>query len=126
MPARNDAPSRCPPPRAPKSRRPTSGPEADAELAALAKALGHPVRVQILRILLSRTTSVCGEIVDELPLAQSTVSQHLKVLKEAGLIRGEIAGPRVCYCIEPDALRRLAELTAALAALIPAHGEGAC
>ncbi len=118
--------SSCPPPRAAPARRPTAGPKADAELAELAKAVGHPVRVQILRILLSRTTCVCGEIVDELPLAQSTVSQHLKVLKEAGLIRGEIDGPRVCYCIEPDALRRLAELTGALAARIPAVSEGAC
>jgi ArsR family transcriptional regulator len=104
----------CPPPR--KSRKqPTSGPRADAELAELAKAVGHPVRVQILRILLSREACVCGEIVDELPLAQSTVSQHLKVLKEAGLIRGEIDGPRVGYCVEPDALLRLKALVADLA-----------
>jgi ArsR family transcriptional regulator len=126
MRARNAPPPRCPPPRVPKGRRPTSGREADAELAELAKALGHPVRVQILRILLSRTTCVCGEIVDELPLAQSTVSQHLKVLKEAGLIRGEIAAPRVCYCIEPDALRRLAELTAALAASLGDDAARSC
>jgi ArsR family transcriptional regulator len=57
---------------------------------------------------------VCGDIVSELPLAQSTVSQHLKVLKNAGLIRGEISGPRVCYCIEPRTLRRLKVLIAAL------------
>jgi len=90
--------------------RPIEGPEADEELAALAKAIGHPARVQILRILVRRTACVCGDIVDELPLAQSTVSQHLKVLKEAGLIRGEVDGPRVCYCIEPRALRRLKAL----------------
>jgi ArsR family transcriptional regulator, arsenate/arsenite/antimonite-responsive transcriptional repressor len=87
--------------------RPIEGAEADEELAALAKAIGHPARVQILRILARRSTCVCGDLVDELPLAQSTVSQHLKVLKEAGLIRGEIDRPRVCYCIEPRALRRL-------------------
>lgn len=80
----------------------------------LAKALGHPARVQILRILVRRTACVCGDIVDEVPLAQSTVSQHLKVLKEAGLIRGEVDGPRVCYCIEPRALRRLKVLVAGL------------
>jgi ArsR family transcriptional regulator, arsenate/arsenite/antimonite-responsive transcriptional repressor len=57
---------------------------------------------------------VCGDIVDELPLAQSTVSQHLKVLKDAGLIRGEIDGPRVCYCVEPRVLRRLKALVGSL------------
>ncbi len=77
------------------------GAAADERLAQLAKALGHPARVAIVRILLRRASCVCGEIVDELPLAQSTVSQHLKVLKEAGLIRGEVDGPRVCYCVEP-------------------------
>jgi ArsR family transcriptional regulator len=57
---------------------------------------------------------ICGEIVDELPLAQSTVSQHLKVLKEAGLIRGEVDGPRTCYCVEPRAVRRLKALVGSL------------
>lgn len=103
----------CPPPKKGK-KKPTTGPEAEAELAELAKAIGHPVRVQILRLLLARDACVCGEIVDELPLAQSTVSQHLKVLKEAGLIRGEIDGPRIGYCVEPETLRRLKALVAAL------------
>ena len=67
-----------------------------------------------MRLLSTRDACVCGEIVDELPLAQSTVSQHLKILKEAGLIRGEIDGPRVCYCIEPKALRRLKALAGSL------------
>ena len=71
------------------------------ELATLAKALGHPARVQIVRFLLSRDSCMCGDIVEHLPLAQSTVSQHLKMLKESGLIRGTIDGPRVCYCVEP-------------------------
>src|SRR5512132_318705 len=84
--------------------RPVEGDDADQELALLAKAVGHPARVQILRLLVRRDACICGDIVDELPLAQSTVSQHLKVLKDAGLIRGEIDGPRVCYCIEPRAL----------------------
>jgi len=70
--------------------------------------------VKILRLLSARTSCVCGELVDELPLAQSTVSQHLKVLKEAGLIRGEISGPRSCYCLEPRAVRRLKALIGAL------------
>lgn len=104
----------CPEPDERPDLRPAEGPEADEELAALARALGNPARVQILRLLLRRGTCVCGEIVDELPLAQSTVSQHLKVLKEAGLIRGDIDGPRVCYCVEPRALRRLKVLVAGL------------
>lgn len=104
----------CPDPVNEPDLRPVEGPEADEDLAALAKAIGHPIRVQILRILDHRTSCMCGDIVDELPLAQSTVSQHLKVLKDAGLIRGEVDGPRVCYCIEPRALRRLKALTAGL------------
>ena len=80
----------------------------------LAKALGHPARVQILRLLVRREACICGDIVDELPLAQSTVSQHLKVLKDAGLVMGEIDGPRVCYCVEPRTLRRLKVLVAGL------------
>ncbi len=94
--------------------RPVEGPAADEELAVLAKAVGHPARVQILRLLVRREACICGDIVDELPLAQSTVSQHLKVLKDAGLIRGEIDGPRVCYCVEPRALRRLKALVGSL------------
>ncbi len=86
----------------------------DRELGMLAKAIGHPARVQILRFLLGRDSCMCGDIVDELPLAQSTVSQHLKILKGAGLIRGTIDGPRVCYCIEPKVLKRLKDLVADL------------
>lgn len=104
----------CPEPNAELDLRPAEGEEADADLAALAKAIGHEARVQILRLLARRTACVCGDIVDELPLAQSTVSQHLKVLKDAGLIRGDVDGPRVCYCIEPRALRRLKVLVAGL------------
>ena len=93
---------------------PPDGDKADQELAKLAKALAHPVRVRIVRILAGRASCVCGELVDELPLAQSTVSQHLKVLKEAGLIRGSIDGPRVCYCLAPPMLERLKALVSAL------------
>ena len=71
----------------------------DNRIARYAKALGHPARVAILRLLLKRQTCVCGDIVDELPLSQSTVSQHLKELKDAGLIKGEIEGKSTCYCI---------------------------
>lgn len=87
---------------------------ADERLAALAKALGHPARVAILRILIRRQGCICGEIVEELPLAQSTVSQHLKVLKDAGWIRGEIDGPRVCYCLEPETLLQFQQLVGSI------------
>ena len=81
----------------------------DAQLAAWAKALGHPARIAILRTLAERQTCLCGEVVEELPLAQATVSQHLRVLRDAGLIRGEADGPRSCYCLDAPALRRLHE-----------------
>ena len=77
--------------------------EADLTLATYAKALAHPARVAILRILLERSSCICGDIVEELPLSQSTVSQHLKELKEAGLIKGDIDGKKVCYCIDEKA-----------------------
>lgn len=94
----------CCPPATQSVTRPETQEEVDALLAKLAKALGHPARVAIIRILLRRQSCVCGDIVDVLPLAQSTVSQHLKILKEAGLIRGDVDGVRVCYCIEPQML----------------------
>lgn len=83
-------------------------------LAKLAWAIAHPARVQIVRLLIGREACVCGEIVDCLPLAQSTVSQHLKILKESGLIQGEVDGPKVCYCINPGKLEQLKTLVAAL------------
>lgn len=84
------------------------------ELAKLAWAIAHPARVKILSILLTRDTCMCGELVDAMPLAQSTVSQHLKILKESGLVQGEIDGPKVCYCVNPAMLSHLKELVAAL------------
>ncbi len=68
-------------------------------LAQLAKALGHPARIAILEFLIRKNECICGDIVDELPLSQSTVSQHLKELKDAGIIKGEISGVKTCYCI---------------------------
>jgi ArsR family transcriptional regulator len=94
--------------------RPVEGPEADEELALLAKAVGHPARVRILRILSNREARVCSQIVGELPLAQSTVSEHLRILKEAGLIRSREDGPRVGYCIQYPALRRFKALVAVI------------
>lgn len=90
--------------------------DGDEELAVLAKALGHPARVRIIRFLLEQGegTCVCGDICEEIPLAQSTVSQHLKMLKNAGLICGEVDGPRVCYSIDKARLELCKELVRAL------------
>ncbi len=80
------------------------------KLAGLCKALGHPARIRILEILLKKGTCQCGELVAGMSLAQSTVSQHLKMLKTSGLIVGEIDGPRRCYCVDPSQLERLKSL----------------
>jgi ArsR family transcriptional regulator len=94
-------------------RREEVGAEA-TQLATFCKALAHPARVHILKILIERNACVCGEIVDALPLAQSTVSEHLRVLKAAGLVTGEIDGPRVCYCVNKKAIGVLRGLFAGL------------
>ncbi len=75
--------------------------------AEIAKALGHPARIAILKILAQRTTCFCGDITEVLPMAQSTVSQHLKALKSAGLITGEVEGVRTCYCLNPEGVKEL-------------------
>ncbi|MFM1794451.1 MAG: hypothetical protein RL642_836 [Bacteroidota bacterium] len=75
-------------------------------VAKYAKALSHPARIAILHVLIKKQTCVCGDIVDELPLSQSTVSQHLKELKAAGLIKGDIEGTSVCYCIDEAAWKK--------------------
>ena len=82
----------------------------DEELARLAKALAHPARVAIVRFLIRGGECICGGIVDRLPLSQATVSQHLKVLKDAGWIKGEVDGPRVCYCACSETLPRFVAL----------------
>jgi DNA-binding transcriptional ArsR family regulator len=76
----------------------------EIRLAEIAKALSHPARIALLKAIAKRSDCVCGELVELLPLAQATVSQHLKELKRVGLIKGEIDGPRSCYCINPDAV----------------------
>ena len=93
---------------------PVEGPAADDELAAFAKAIAHPVRVRILRMLANKEARMCSHIVDELPLAQSTVSEHLRILRTAGLVRANENGPRVSYCIVPSALQRLKALLEAV------------
>ena len=97
---------------------------ADQEVAAVAKALGHPARVAILRLLAQRQSCVCGELVLELPLSQSTVSQHLKELKAAGLVQGEVDGPRVCYCLDPAGWARARQLLGELPAAPPLAAAG--
>ncbi len=86
----------------------------DEGTAAAAKALGHPVRVRILRLLAERRACVTGDLVAELPLAQSTVYEHLRILREAGLIQGEIDGPRVSYCVNQAGLAAFKHAVAGL------------
>jgi ArsR family transcriptional regulator len=86
----------------------------DDTLAAMAKALAHPARVKILRVLDARQACVTGDVVAEIGLAQSTISEHLRILREAGLIQGEIEGPRTRYCVSSTGL---ASLRAGIAAL---------
>jgi ArsR family transcriptional regulator len=89
-------------------------PDLDAELAMYCKALGHPHRVHILRFLLSQNACFAGDIGDQIPVAASTVSQHLKHLRNAGLIQGKVDGPRRCYCVAPGAVETLKQLVGAL------------
>ncbi len=111
-------PAACCPPERPgaldRLAAPVADPAADEELAAFAKALGHPVRVRILRMLASKDARMCSHIVDELPLAQSTVSEHLRILRHAGLVQANEERPRVGYCIVPSALKRLKALLEAM------------
>lgn len=78
--------------------------------AELMKALAHPARIAIIELLVEKETCICGDITDELPLAQSTVSQHLKALKNAGIIKGEIDGVRTCYCLDREGIVEFNEL----------------
>lgn len=80
------------------------------QLADLAKAFAHPARIAILEFLAKQNTCICGDIVEKLPLSQATVSQHLAELKRIGLIKGEIAGPKVCYCIDKKAWQEAKQL----------------
>lgn len=80
--------------------------EEDLLIAKFAKALSHPARVAIIKLLLQKQSCICGDIVEDLPIAQSTVSQHLKELKESGLIKGNIDGASICYCVDTDVLQK--------------------
>lgn len=99
--------------------------EADA-IASIAKALAHPARVRIIAFLLSRPGCIGGDIVDQVGLAQSTVSEHLRILKEAGIVTGAIDHPRVCYSLDPSALAPIRDLIEAIASRPPADEAPCC
>jgi ArsR family transcriptional regulator len=88
----------------PAKDQPVDNNLADEDIASIAKALSHPARIQIIRLLLSKKTCIGGDIVDVIGLAQSTVSEHLRILKASGVISGEITHPRVCYSLNPSRL----------------------
>jgi DNA-binding transcriptional ArsR family regulator len=98
----------------------------EQELAEFAKALSHPARIAILKVLAQRNECICGDIVEVLPLAQSTVSQHLKELKTAGLIEGTVDGPRSCYCINWKAFEKFSTDLSTLFINLKTKNEKAC
>lgn len=100
--------------------------EKQNQLATLAKALGHPARIAILDFLLKVDTCICGDIVNELPLAQPTISQHLKELKNAGLIKGNIEGNAICYCIDETALEILQDYLRTISTKIEMKKSNCC
>lgn len=95
-------------------------------IAILAKALGHPARVAIIDYLLQVEACICGDIVNELPLAQPTVSQHLKELKNAKIIKGEIEGNSICYCIDETAIQTLQQYFTNISTLLSNNGKKCC
>lgn len=99
--------------------------EQQNRIAVIAKVLGHPARIAILEHLIKRQTCVCGDLVEVLPLAQATVSQHLKELKAVGLIKGEVEGTSVCYCIDPAAWEEARQILLNLFQL-PSASESCC
>jgi ArsR family transcriptional regulator, arsenate/arsenite/antimonite-responsive transcriptional repressor len=98
----------------------------EQELAAFAKAMSHPARIAILKLLAQHNECICGEIVEVLPLSQSTVSQHLKELKNAGLVNGTVDGPRSCYCINWKAFEKFMNEFSFLFNKLKVQNEKAC
>jgi len=96
------------------------------DIARMAKALGHPARVAIIEYLLKVDACICGDIVNELPLAQPTVSQHLKELKNAGLIKGNIEGNAICYCIDEKALQKFQNYFAKVSSRLEIKNSKCC
>ena len=99
--------------------------ESEIILAQYAKAIAHPARIMIIRLLSMKNACVCGDIVNELPLSQSTVSQHLKELKKAGLVKGDVEGTSICYCLDKAALRKIIDMIGSLAK-IPFSDKSCC
>ncbi len=100
--------------------------EAQNRMAAIMKALGHPARIAIIEYLLKVNSCICGDIVNELPLAQPTVSQHLKELKNAGLIKGNIEGTAICYCIDENAVALLTQYFGTMQATLKCKKDNCC
>jgi DNA-binding transcriptional ArsR family regulator len=96
------------------------------ELATISKALGHPARLAIVDFLIKVDTCICGDIVNELPLAQPTVSQHLKELKNAGIIKGNIEGNAICYCIDEEAIKKLNDYFGQILTLLKDKKSNCC
>ena len=100
--------------------------EQQNEIASIAKAMGHPARVAILQHLFKLNSCICGDLVDEIGLAQPTISQHLKELKQAGLIQGTIEGTSICYCINQDKWTLIAQLFNSFLSQKPCKGSNCC
>jgi DNA-binding transcriptional ArsR family regulator len=100
--------------------------DAQNRMAGMLKALGHPARLAIVEQLLAERSCICGDLVSALPLAQPTVSQHLRALKDAGLIKGTVSGTSVCYCLDESALRDLQAFVSGLAAQLPDAPNSCC
>lgn len=95
-------------------------------IAELAKALSHPARIAILQLLAARDTCICGDITEELPLAQSTISQHLKALKKSGIIQGNIEGVKVCYCLDEETVQEFEGLISAFGLKLKTSTQKSC
>lgn len=100
--------------------------EEQNDIANLLKALAHPARIAIVEYLLSVDTCICNDIVAEINLAQPTVSQHLKELKNAGIIQGEVEGKSICYCINPETLRKLEHFIMEIRGKLESNGQNCC
>ena len=95
-------------------------------IATLAKAIGHPARVAIIEFLLKHDSCICGDIVSELPLAQPTISQHLKELKNAGWIKGNVEGNSICYCVDEKALQKMQAYFTSVATKLEKQKSNCC
>ncbi|MEJ7694220.1 metalloregulator ArsR/SmtB family transcription factor [Daejeonella sp.] len=100
--------------------------EEQNDMAAMAKSIAHPARIAILQYLVKKNACICGDLVDELGLAQATTSQHLKELKNAGIIQGSIAGSSICYCIDPKIWNRYRDLFSTFFKEVDLSGANCC